>query len=479
MDLDFINSIFRIFFSVFFSFKLYYTLKAINLSFLERDIVFGKICFSILFFLNLLLFIGFYASIVAVAIFFIQRIIYYKILMYTLEDVYFHTATIFLIFADISSYFSINNFQIFNYDQLIPYYALTIGVGATFFSASIAKFNDKIWHNGKAIYYFFNLPYRRRFNFSKIGFFSNLKITKFLGKFQIFMQLILLPSCLFLQNEVAIFITVFNIIFCLVLVIFFHFLWLAELCLIMLLTILLGLIFIQTDIFFFEFIKNISNEINPNNLAKIFLIFTTATLIMQPTINFFNSKNLILRSTDKILFKINRIIFGVVPIKVFTAIHIENPLIFKIKYQSSKKNSKLVEVFNLYKDDGSINFKWIGLKPTLFSALTYKINDFLLEVEKNKISPERISLISGIFKYILKYEVSNNIKKDGKLIFFITQINTSKISKIEINKNLKFHKVIEVKYFKNDLKIKKLGKIFKIKTYRDINRENLIPSTKV
>lgn len=478
MDLDFINSLFRIFFAIFFSFKIFYTLKAIELSFLKKDIYISKFCLSILFVLNILIFFGFYASFAAVLMFFIQRYIYYRILMYTLEDVYFHTATVFLIFANTSKYYALNNHQIFLFEEYLSYYSLIIGVGATFFSASIAKFKDKIWHNGKAIFFFFNLPYRRRLDFRKINLFSNLHFTKFLGKFQIALQLILLPACLFMPKEIALIIAFINLTFCFVLVVFFHFLWLAELCFIMILTICFGIYLNDGSPIFFQIIQNVNFSLDTNNLAKIILLFLTFTLVFQPIINFINPKNQYIIKLNLFLFKLNRITFGLVPIKVFTALHIENPLIFKMKYKSSINKSKSTEVFKLYNDDGTINYKWIGVKPTLFSALTYKINDFLLEVEKKNLSEGRKSLIRGIFNYIRKYEIKK-FDENGKLEIFISQINTSNFKDIKNNKKLKFHKTVEIKIKNNYMKIKKINKIFKIKTYRDINRENLIPSYKV
>ena len=155
MDFELINSIFRILFAFFFfCFKLFYTLKAIELNFLEKDLAVAKA--SLIIFINIkyFYFFGFYASLSAFLMFFIQKFIYYRIIMYTLEDVYFHTATVFfLILANTSSYYAFNNHQVFYFDNFLSYYALVIGVGATFFSASIAKFKDKIWHNGKAIFF--------------------------------------------------------------------------------------------------------------------------------------------------------------------------------------------------------------------------------------------------------------------------------------------------------------------------------------
>ena len=117
MDFDLINSIFRILFAFFFSFKIFYTLKAIELNFLNNDLNQAKICLTILFILNIFIFFGFYASLSAFLMFFIQRYIYYRILMYTLEDVYFHTATFFLILANTSNYYALNNHQLFNFDD--------------------------------------------------------------------------------------------------------------------------------------------------------------------------------------------------------------------------------------------------------------------------------------------------------------------------------------------------------------------------
>ena len=478
MDFDLINSVFRILFAFFFSFKLFYTLKAIELNFLNRDLAIAKINLIILFILNIFIFFGFYASLSAFLMFFIQRYIYYRILMYTLEDVYFHTATVFLILANTSNFYALNNHQLFNFDNFLPYYALVIGVGATFFSASIAKFKDKIWHNGKAIFFFFTLPYRRRIDFRKISFFSNLHFTKFLGKFQIALQLILLPACLLMPKEIALLIALINLIFCFVLVVFFHFLWLAELCFVMMLTICFGIYLNENGSIFFQLIQNIELNLDSNNIAKIILLILTFTLITQPIINFFDPKNKYICKLNLFLFKLNRITFGLVPIKVFTALHIENPLIFKMRYKFSKYKSKSIEVFKLYKDDGTINYKWIGVKPTLFSALTYKINDFLLEVDKNNISEGRKSLIKGIFKYIEKYEIRKP-DKNGKLEIFISQIDTSDFNKIKKFKKLKFHKAVEINMKNSYMKIKRMKKIFKIKTFRDINRENLIPSFKV
>ena len=478
MDFDLINSIFRILFAFFFSFKIFYTLKAIELNFLNNDLNQAKICLTILFILNIFIFFGFYASLSAFLMFFIQRYIYYRILMYTLEDVYFHTATFFLILANTSNYYALNNHQLFNFDEFLPYYALIIGVGATFFSASIAKFKDKIWHNGKAIFFFFNLPYRRRIDFRKIDLFSNLNFTKFLGKFQILLQLILLPACLFATKDIALLIAFINLVFCFVLVVFFHFLWLAELCFIMILTICFGIYLNDNSSIILQLIQNIELNLDINNIMKIILLILTLTLIIQPIINFFNPKDKFMCNLNLFLFKLNRVSFGLVPIKVFTALHIENPLIFKMKYKSEAHKFKPIEVFKLYNEDGTINYKWIGVKPTLFSALTYKINDFLLEVDKNNISEGRKSLIKGLFKYIEKYEI-NKPSKNAKLEIFISQIDTSNFFKIKKYEKLKFHKAVEISISNNHMKIKKTRKIFKIRTFRDINRENLIPSFKV
>ena len=108
-------------------------------------------------------------------------------------------------------------------------------------------------------------------------------------------------------------------------------------------------------------------------------------------------------------------------------------------------------MFKLYKNDGTINYKWIGVKPTLFSALTYKINDFLLEVEMDKISEERKSLIKGIFKYIKKYEIKK-LSKNGILEIYISQIDTSDFVTIKKYKQLKFHKAVEIRVINNYLK---------------------------
>ena len=125
-----------------FLFQTFY-IKAIELNFLEKDLAVAKASLIILLILNIFIFFGFYASLSAFLMFFIQRFIYYRIIMYTLEDVYFHTATVFLILANTSSYYAFNNHQVFYFDNFLSYYALVIGVGATFFSASIAKFKTK------------------------------------------------------------------------------------------------------------------------------------------------------------------------------------------------------------------------------------------------------------------------------------------------------------------------------------------------
>ena len=196
----------------------------------------------------------------------------------------------------------------------------------------------------------------------------------------------------------------------------------------------------------FLLIENLKLNFEINNIVKIILLILTFTLISQPIINFFNPKSAFLTSLNLILFKLNRITFGLVPIKVFTALHIENPLIFKMKYKFKKYKNKTetIEVFKLYKNDGTINYKWIGVKPTLFSALTYKINDFLLEIEMDKISEERKSLIKGIFKYIKKYEIKK-LSKNGILEIYISQIDTSDFVKIKKYKQLKFHKAVEIR----------------------------------
>ena len=101
-----------------------------------------------------------------------------------------------------------------------------------------------------------------------------------------------------------------------------------------------------------------------------------------------------------------------------------------------------------------------------------------MEVDKNNISEGRKSLIKGIFKYIEKYEIRKP-DRNGKLEIFISQIDTSDFNKIKKYQKLKFHKAVEINMKNNYIKIKRMKKIFKIKTFRDINRENLIPSFKV
>ena len=127
----------------------------------------------------------------------------------------------------------------------------------------------------------------------------------------------------------------------------------------------------------------------------------------------------------------------------------------------------------MYKKNGELNFKWMGIKPTFFSALTYKVTDFLIEIEKNNLSSDRKKILEGILTYIVKYELKENIKKKFTFLFNIAQIDTSKPS--NFNKNsFSFKKAIKINYFNRNIKINKFRKkIFPLKTYRDVSRTNL------
>ena len=448
-----------------FSLKIYFSLVAIDFHWAHIEKKKKKLILLILYsilILNLSLIFGYYVNIFFILIYVLYMYAYSKSSFYGLGDTYITPLLLFFILYQ-PNFFYFTNFDslIFNGTN-IPEAFLAILCGLIFFSAGFEKRSSYIWRKNKAVLLFFLNP-----KFKKISVPLNKfskKILILLNPIIIYSQLSFIFFLLFLPLKLALIPMFIIFLFLMTLSIFFHYSDLTLPSLIMLL-ISFHLVIDVDDMFLLGYIfecYNLMSLIEKFILFSFFLSVVSSFAIITISDEVIDKNKFL-----KFLKKIIRFSSGLIKIRVYNEDHLDNPLVqkFYVKDKNSKK-----EIFTLYNNNGTPFLKKTFFLPTAYLALSFKILDILLEIDKiGKPSKDNYKLLQGIILFMVKeYEL-----KRRPIIFFLSiyQINIENL--INNSKKKNFKDVLKISLLDEDrILIKKLTpKLLTYNTKRSVQQK--------
>lgn len=402
----------RILFGIIAIVKTLYLISAYDLNWAFRRPKFLMPLLFTLIFCFVLMIAGIQTGPASFAAMLIYLYLFHFSIFYGLENIIFQT---FLL------YFSVSGAGSFAYAQgdlwgrlpqatsFFPEICLTLAIGMTWFSASMNKCKDPLWKKGLGAYYFFLLPIWRR---GPTSIFTRSKsLMYFLNYSTVFFQLMALPSFLFF-HKLGLFSAVSLLIFSLSLSTLFIMTWLGEL--LSLASSIILVFFLRSGLSVYPLWKiEIANALDQGDTFAIVLhalaIFTLFAGFWVSCVTIWTesiAKIPIMSALNRFLRYVSRYTWGLSVTKVFTSLHIQGPVLFRIYLVFT--DGEIREVFQMTNIHGFPASRR-NFKPTFVESISTKLTEVCMELDAfGEIqTSKRKDFLLAFCKFLIRSESRN------------------------------------------------------------------------
>jgi len=350
--------------------------------------------------------------------------------LYGLEDVSFqHMAFYFMLTVPNSSFALDNVLHIELWDRLggrqssLPEIFLAIALGLVFFTAGFEKLFSPMWRKGLGAYYFYLMPQFRRMNTDFITGSYFLSVS--LNWLALFMELFILPVFLVNAFPCGLFLWFLGIGFTTSLASIFILTWIGECLTIGMILVLwlllksgkLGLVSLllvelNYDLSWLE--KTISCLIILSFFASIFTVLVRRDSVIVNNLKWFKNFYVYCRY-------VSRFTWGLLPLKVFTEVHIEGPVVYRVFLELADGTSK--ETFKIFHPDCGPGIER-PFRPAFFEVTSYKVAEACMELDKfgSIVSEDRKMFMLNLVRYILSRSSANERNQVLNVKFLTKQI---------------------------------------------------------
>lgn len=432
MELQNLLAIIRILFASIFLVKLFFSYKAHYIVWGHREGTYLKNnIFHFLIYLqfgSLFLFLFGCLTEVAILILFITYIfLNRRASLYGLEDIVFQLFTFYFIFAGSGSVYSFDHFFKVNLwgrflgNNYLPEYALLLASGMVFLSAGVEKLKSPMWKKGLGAYYFFLIPQFRRISTT---IFTKRKWFVILINFSaIFFQLGMLIAFLVNALPLSIPFWFFAVSFAVLLSTVFVLTWIGE-CLILIFCINtwtlyhLGTSGVLQKIL--ACIDTVDDQKQYYVFGIVFLtLFSSLWAVLVPSGEWVKSKK-IFSFLHRFFRFISRHSWGLSPLKVFTELHLEGPVIYRVFVDIEGKNKEVMKIFGENCQPGEER----AFRPAFFEVTSYKVTEACMEYDEYGIikTKDRRLFIENLSKYVRDIAFKKFKKYPDSVLFKIKQI---------------------------------------------------------
>ncbi|MBT3981949.1 MAG: hypothetical protein HOE90_11380 [Bacteriovoracaceae bacterium] len=398
----------RIIFGVIFFIKFYHSFDAEDIVWaLGKPFGLDDFGWKALKFLTYLSLFGFTLGILTTAstllLFVTFLVLNRKAALYGLEDVFFQTFIFYFLWTSKSYTWSIDSLLgntppiwKINLGQF-PEIILSTNIAIIFLGAGICKLRSPMWIKGLGAYFFFLMPNFRVRSTKLIV--NNKPIIYAINYSAVFFQLACLFAWLLPWQYFSMLCWFFIFSFSISLYLIFDLTWIGQAVTTMAL--------IPFVLLFGDGYQSLySLWITQNHsypLVSLFLILSLLGSVWTAIANpiFFTNAPVWLDKIHLFFRYIGRVTWGMVPIDVFTEIHIEGPIVYRVFKKYTNGSEK--EIFKIFSKDATPGPER-KFKPSFFEVTSYKVAEAIMEFEAyGEIKdPHRKVFIQKLSEYIVK-----------------------------------------------------------------------------
>jgi hypothetical protein len=342
--------------------------------------------------------------------------------LYGLEDICFHTLCFYFVFAGAGEAWSLDAMYgtamwgRLGGDSLIPELSLAAALGAMFLSAGVEKLRSPMWRQGMGAYYFFLLPNFRR---CRTGVLTRRQwAVRVINYVAIVMELGLLPAMLFNAFPAGLCFVVLALLFVVQLWTVFVLTWIGES-----LTVAFGIVLwlildSQGQSLFLRWIAELDVLTGMSlyvALAIALSIAAGAWVALCDAHVRESAGTKWYRPLHHAVRWLARHTWGLVPCAVFTEVHMQGPIVYRVFARQGESES---EVFRIFDVDGGPGPQR-RFRPAFFEVTSYKVAEACMELDRDGriVEPQRLAFIQRLSEYI----AGAHGLADSSLVFEVRQ----------------------------------------------------------
>ena len=332
--------------------------------------------------------------------------------LFGLEDVAFQHLTFYFIFSGAGAALSLDSFFATGFwgripaGTLLPELALAIALGFVLLTAGVQKLKSPMWQQGLGSYYFFLLPQFRRLDTSFIT--GSRVISAFMNWIAVVMELFFLPIVLLNIYPFGLLFWVLAFGFTAQLASIFVLTWIGEAMSLGMLIVLWLLLRVDNDSLLSAWSAQhslVDSILEQGVVALFVLSFVASAITTFVPVSF--ARDTAIKPLKQLYIAaryISRFTWGLLPLSVFTELHLEGPVVYRT-FAVDRSGTRR-EVFKIF-SEGCRPGPRRNFKPAFFEVTSYKVAEACMELDRFGAiqTPAREEFIKRLAQYLIEKDV--------------------------------------------------------------------------
>lgn len=307
--------------------------------------------------------------------------------LFGLEDVSFHAISLYFVLAgagaalSVDAWAGIHTWGRIPAGTVIPELALASAIGVIFLSAGFEKLPSRMWRSGLGAYYFFLLPHFRRWDTSWLT--RRERLVRAINHLAIGMEIGLLPVMLINAVPAGVVVWCLAVGFTLLLATVFVLTWIGEALTAAMLIVLWLLLDTGSAGLGARWLGEVARldgwldrTVTIGLLASLLAGVWVAVLdIAAPHV-----ASPAFATVHRMMRRFARYTWGLVPCQVFTEVHMEGPVVYRV--HALLRCGEEVEVFRIFSPTCAPGPERWG-RPTFFEVTSYKVAEACMELDQH------------------------------------------------------------------------------------------------
>lgn len=326
--------------------------------------------------------------------------------LFGLEDVVFHAISLYFVLAGAGAAFSIDAWTGLHVwgrlpaGTVIPELALACAIGVIFLSAGVEKLPSPMWRKGLGAYYFFLLPHFRRWGTAWLT--RRESWVRAINHLAIAMEIALLPAMLINAVPAGVAVWLAAVGFSVLLATVFVLTWIGEALSAALLIVLWLLLDTGPGGLAARWVAECGrlHDVWPWTLtAALWASLLAGVWVALFDVIAPHRAGSLFAKVHRTMRRFVRYTWGLVPCQVFTEVHMEGPVVYRVHAVPHRGDE--VEVFRIFTPECAPGPQRRG-RPTFFEVTSYKVAEACMELDRDGriADPQRLRFILSLAEHI-------------------------------------------------------------------------------